>query len=155
MGTYIFQVRCERNWMICIEPWPQPHPTPSGCTGIQTANQTLSPSISVGPHWCSCGLMGANTCSQAPTSGVEPETRRVKAVNDNGFGMMCSIITYRWNVWVSTYLCNVVSLYICHVEDGMKAVSCMSLGISQERQHFFQLTLTRVITYCQLVSAIN
>lgn len=44
--------------------WPQPQLAPSG-------SQTLSPNISVWPHWCSCGWMGEN-----PRSGGKSSQKR-------------------------------------------------------------------------------
>ncbi len=52
-------------------------PAPLRWTGTPTASQTLSPNISVGPHWCSCGWMGETPCSQEL---VENLPRTVAAV---------------------------------------------------------------------------
>jgi hypothetical protein len=30
---------CGRTWLACTEPWPQPHRTPLGWIGTQTASQ--------------------------------------------------------------------------------------------------------------------
>ncbi len=50
------------------EPWPQLHPTPLGWPGTPSVSWALSPNISVGPRWFSCGRMRAKSCSQVPTS---------------------------------------------------------------------------------------
>ncbi len=72
-------------------------------------NSPLSPNISVGPHWCSCGwsvlFAPRKSLQPVPTSGEQNGTRRAEAViAAHGFGMRCSVITYECNIWVSIYL---------------------------------------------------
>lgn len=36
----VFPVWCGGPWLVCTEPWPQPHPTPLRRTGTPAVNQT-------------------------------------------------------------------------------------------------------------------
>lgn len=63
----VFTLCFGRTWQACTESSLQPYQAPLGWTGTLTASQTLSSSISVGPHKCFCIWMGANPCSQLPS----------------------------------------------------------------------------------------
>lgn len=57
-----------RAWHDCTEPWRQRHPPPSRWIPAQ-----LPVDIRVGLHWCLCGCVGANPCSQVIKSGRREE----------------------------------------------------------------------------------
>lgn len=68
-----------KTWIVFTE--LRPHSTALEWSGTQALSQTLSPIISIGSHYCSCGWMGLNPCSQVPTSAGKPETRTVIAAD--------------------------------------------------------------------------
>lgn len=79
--------------LACMETWPWPHWTWPGT--IQTSLSIMS----VGPHWWSCGWIGANVCSQDPKC-CECRAETVIAI-------ILRVSTYFWPLAQFYYICGI------------------------------------------------
>lgn len=96
-----------RSIKKCLQVWcgktctqsPEARPTPLGWTGnTDLEPETLSPSISVGPHSSSCGRMGANPRSQVRHLVGRHLVEAVEQIDARDLRWSCSTITCGHNV---------------------------------------------------------